>query len=421
MPINGRVDGDDFKEGVVYAHLKDNETISTVISAMLPKSGAYTLDLGAAKKENGDKFNVSGSELYVFANAGTDGKGSIKTTSTTETLEMISLAPSDQEYDPLTLEDGIGDAPTPTSEPPDDPEPDVTEEPEPNDPTPTDIPEPDITDEPEPDPEPSDGLNTDLLTSYYDSPESETDPSAPSRILISNLDSKTFTVNWLTKTPTTGSVVYGVEKEPDKKTLDKRDTSIDDQTARYSHSVDIVDSDLNAEGIVEFRLLVSGKEYGDQAGNFKIQTPATPPSPPSPDSQGGTLDPTFTDPEEEDFMILAKASNESTWISTISSEASTWLLPYGVLRKSDGSAYLGAPDSLQVEIYGDNNSSSTQTLTVSEDQPAVEVKRGITATLQSEATLKSGEVIQGQTEAGESITVLVGEETEVVKSNSQGN
>lgn len=115
LPVNGLVAGDTFTEGIVYAHLTDGTTNSTVVSALLPESGAYTLDINSAKQVGGEAF-PSGGDLVVFASAHSQGKGFTVGSPDDQFMEEIVLDQNAAAYNPFSLEYKVGE-PAPTAGP----------------------------------------------------------------------------------------------------------------------------------------------------------------------------------------------------------------------------------------------------------------------------------------------------------------
>lgn len=215
-----------------------------------------------------------------------------------------------------------------------------------------------------------DSVSSTLLTEMYSSGEEESNPKIPYNLFISNASSTSFTVNWITKEATTGSVIYAKNTEElSKRTLDKRD-SIDEETARFTHSIDIIDTSLAQGDIIYFKLTSNNLEISNDGGNFTFTPPEPLSSPPSPTSQDGTLEPNFDiTPENNDFLIIANVDNDSTWISTTpSSEGINWNLSLGNALTSDLTSYADfSNEPLFFSVFGENESTGDLETEISED------------------------------------------------------
>ncbi|MBD3363317.1 hypothetical protein GF362_06390 [Candidatus Dojkabacteria bacterium] len=200
-------------------------------------------------------------------------------------------------------------------------------------------------------------ISESLLTEMYSTGEEETNPNIPYNIFISNPSTTSFTINWLTKEPTTGSVIHATNTEElSKRSLDKRD-SIGNENSRYTHSVDIVDPTLSSTDIVYFKLVSNDYEIGNNGGNFTYSPIEPLDSPPSPISQDGNIEVNFKpDISSRDFLIVANVDKSSVWVSTIvSHESLNWNLPFGNALTADLSSYASpSTDILYFEVYGEN-------------------------------------------------------------------
>ncbi|MBD3363318.1 hypothetical protein GF362_06395 [Candidatus Dojkabacteria bacterium] len=102
-PINGKVVGGTYEEGVVYAHLSDGTQNSTVVSDFLPSSGAYALDISNAKTKAGEDFPAD-AQIVVFASVPTQGKGYVTNDADEQFMEDITLDENATSYNPESLE-----------------------------------------------------------------------------------------------------------------------------------------------------------------------------------------------------------------------------------------------------------------------------------------------------------------------------
>ncbi len=103
-PVNGKVTGDEFTDSVIYIHLTDGKANSSVISALIPESsGAYSLDLGSARKLDGSEFREA-THIIAFASTGLLGRGFSSAKNDQQFLPDITLSESTPDYDPTNLD-----------------------------------------------------------------------------------------------------------------------------------------------------------------------------------------------------------------------------------------------------------------------------------------------------------------------------
>lgn len=404
VPLNGSVEGGQFDEGILYIHMKSGNSRSSIISELLPKSGNFAISLGSATDNAGNSFisiqAYSDSDVYIFANAAEKGKGAIKTKKDTKDIKL-QLSTQAKEYNPERLETELGGTGLPTGQPSSNPS--------------STIP---VSQQPQAD---IDNTSKSIL---YDKFNIEgMDLTTPKNISISNPSSTSFTVSWTTSKPAKGAIAYGKNANPNTLTYDKRD-SASNQLARYTHMVDITDSNLKVGDIVSFLIISDGKEYINESEYFKYKVPSIQ-NAPNPQSIELKIIPEFTaNDESKDFIVLAKTSN-SAWISSTVNQSLNSSVAIGILlnRTLSSNIPVNENDNIELTVFGENNSIISQQYTYKKDS-VVELKpqKGITlSNIDNEQQIKPGQTLNGETKPNTDVRIKIGNSTAVsVKSDAQG-
>jgi hypothetical protein len=414
LPIFGKVDGSKFPEGIIYVHIEDGLEDSAPVSSLLPESGAYTLDLGNAKFP--DNRNTTGKQIYVFANVGPLGKGATTSSDFNNPIPTITLSQTTENYQNSYLQTPTGTQPIITNNPvipvntsiPVDPGIDL--------PTPTPSPTPII----------EENVNysmQQLSTSQVNIGDSN-DPYRPVGLFLSNIAERSFTVNWRTVLPTTGSVAYGVDSDPKFLVLDKRDNQSSGQSARYTHSVDLFISEASENSIVNLKIVSNEIEYPNN-GYVQVTLPALLNSPPSPTSQDGEIisdiiSPTTTD----DYLVVGSLNNDSTWTSTVTKGTSlNWNLSLGNVREESlGKLYsVDETSILNITAYGPNNSKGTTVSAFSEDIKEIQMTEGLSiSNIQNNEPIPPQGSIRGTARPSSLVTIEIDGTTNTTNADTGG-
>lgn len=219
-----------------------------------------------------------------------------------------------------------------------------------------------------------------LLTEMYSTGEESSNTEIPYNIFISNPSTTSFTLNWMTSEPTTGSVVYGVNTPKlTKRVLDKRD-SINNESERYTHSVDLIISSVNKDDTVYFKIISNNLELSNNGESFTYKPINPLKSPPSPISQEGIIETDFIFKAiDRDFLVIGKIGENSTWTTGVPSQKrNTWNLPLGnVLNKTlDNYVKPGKTNKLHIQIYGPELSFGKLDTEIQEDPILILVENG---------------------------------------------
>lgn len=403
IPLNGTVEGGPFEEGIIYIHMKSGSNRSSVISELLPSSGNFAVSLGSAVDSAGNSFITGNPDpsVYIFSNASDKGKGATKTTKDGTDIK-ITLSTQSEDYDPQKLENKLIDSETPTPSSPS-----------------TASQTPTIT------PKPSTEIdNTSKLLLYDTFDIAGSNFSTPKNISISNPSSSSFTITWTTTKPYKGSIAFGINGTPNTLTFDKRDTATS-QIERYTHIVDITNSNFKVGDIISFLILSDGTEYINENEYFKFKIPSIQQAP-SPQSIEIKISPEFSPTSSnKDFIILGKTSNTS-WISSTVNGDSNTSIPIGsfLSRDLNNSVNLSENDNIEIYVFGEGNSYIKQDNDYKKDS-IIEIKpqKGITlSNIQSDTQLKPGDKITGTSRPNIDITIKVGNTLSTsVTSDTDGN
>jgi len=407
LPVFGKVAGNNFEEGIVYIHLQDGGEDSYPVSALLPKSGAYTLDLGNA--QFGDGRSQLGKELFVFINAGSQGKGQTTTKKTNDPIPEISVAESLEKYSPKPVIVTTVPTPKPTTASSPTLQPSII---------PTGQPTPIVNEE---------NIYKEiasLATEKYNLQNLINNVYAPRDIFLSNISEKSFTVNWTTPIATEGSIVYGINEQPNSRILDKRDTQTSIKK-RYTHFVDVYLPTTTSTDTVNIRLLSDLFEFPENNQTISFQLPPLLDTPPSPTFKDGTIT-GIVNKTTDDVLIYAKADDNSTWTSTvILSGSNNWSLPLGNTRNYDLTQMntFTTDTILNISTVAEYNATSTIIDTLSDTLTKMILNPGLSFTnITPNSIVPPGGAIEGTAIPNSSIIIKVKDRTyENIKSDQTGN
>ncbi|MBN1331644.1 fibronectin type III domain-containing protein [Candidatus Dojkabacteria bacterium] len=341
---------------LVYTYATNNRTRSEIRSTYTSANGTFTFDIANLRTEDGSStMPTEGVKLVTYVNASDLGKIR-KIHDVDEDPGDLSLGTEDIAFDynvQVTLDDVADDTggdTTPT-------------------PTPT-TPKPSTT--------------TPTITANR---VSLVDPTIPENIFVSNINTTSFTVNWITKQPTSGYLTYGeTSTSLSKAVLDIRDSSKDIE--RFTHSVKVTKSDLEAGDILYYKIVSEEKSYGSSgttgSSAYEFEAPAILDSPPTPDAVTGILNylsGSRLSNEKRDFIIYGRLedanANVSSYISTVPAyESNGWTLALNA-RKADLSDSFDDATEIGLEVVGEYNSNSSRNVTISEDTVQIAVNPGL--------------------------------------------
>lgn len=322
---------------IVYSFASNGTSRSTVVSALTNSSGNFAFDRTSLKNStSGEQFSLTNADIVTYAQGAELGTNEVQYIAT-EKPDLLNLSTSGStEFNPdkvVTLLERPGGPVTPP-------------------PTTT----PSI-----------------LITSSTNLSGADSDPTIPRNVRISNVSDTSFTVTWLTREASTGSVLFGAST-PDTVALDDRDGSVSLAKKRFTHSATVTDSTLVEGDKVVFQISSNSKLYGSTTGNFEFTIPKLLSSPPSLKVVTGTVEPEFEStiglPESRDFLIVGRLSNageNSSWVSTVPAANKGWNLNTAQARSQELDEYFATTGSqTNLELYGAFNSAQTTSLTSEE-------------------------------------------------------
>lgn len=157
-----------------------------------------------------------------------------------------------------------------------------------------------------------------------------TTSSEPVSVLVTNLSDTSFTVTWLTKELSTGSLIYSSKKNNSPQiALDDRD--IDDKPKPYlTHHVTI--RNLSPVSAYEFTMISGDKKYQDAGKPYSITTAGKLESATNLEPAYGQVLTSQNQPAEGSLVIINLP--QSLPLSTLVKSSGNWLIPLNMARFS---------------------------------------------------------------------------------------
>ncbi|MDO8451904.1 MAG: fibronectin type III domain-containing protein [bacterium] len=208
--------------------------------------------------------------------------------------------------------------------------------------------------------------------------------TAPSRVEITNITDRSFTISWVTEAPSSGSIKVK-DKTQEKIAGDERDES-SKQKKYTTHSASVVD--LEPSTSYTATIISDGKEY---QGNLEAWEITTFPEIPLPsilrEPAYGTV--LTTDEKPADGALVYVKLDGSQKLSALVKASGTWLVPLSFIRQSDGMKFL-PPESIlgetiEVVLSDQNASALTDT---DNDAPVPSIVLGNTYDFRKKTTVR---------------------------------
>ncbi|MBN1915524.1 fibronectin type III domain-containing protein [Candidatus Dojkabacteria bacterium] len=377
---------------LVYSYATDGNIRSTIVSTLTNSVGNYVFDKSSFKSlTSGEKFSMSSADIVTFVQGVGFGTAQGQYLSTSKP-EIMSLSKSSVTFF--------------------NPDASITLLPREGSPSPS----PSPTSSPVPASSPSSGTDTTskkLIESFVNLSGFDSNPTIPYMIKISNISDVSFTVSWLTKEATTGSVVYGLSS-PSELALDDRDGSAVLAKKRFTHSVTISKPTFKKNDKVLFEINSNSKSYKPTIGSFVFTIPAVLSSPPSIKVVTGRVTPVFETSiglkDSRDFIIAGNYSadgKKSTWVTTVPAENKGWNLNMGSARSLDlSSLFSNSGADLNLEMYGELNSFQTTILKVDDESQEFDPEAGLTVmSFEHENEVSVLEPVKGTTIPGSTVSL----------------
>lgn len=408
-------------EGIVYAHASNGTKISTPV-AVLISSGNYVLSKPSFRDpDTGELFDLSTADIVISVTDKSGARGTVQISGLAEKADDIVTSASGTAYNPNNIFPVTKNTATPT------PTPTATVT---STPTTTVVPTTSVPTTSAP----LGSINTaSLLTEKVSYGAEQTNPTIPYSIFISNVSNSGYCVNWLTKEPTTGRLIYRRQGQSDKIVLDSRD-SVSAQNKFYTHTSCINESNFNAGEKTGFLILTNNQRYGINLSTratdyFVFALPQLASSPPSPESiQGGaTLEYSTFSKANRDLLITGRfetGSGNSTWVSTVpaNNSSNNWTLPFASIFAPTLSGYFQSSGAnFFTEVHGEYNSVGRESLTSNATVANILVKTGLSVTEPLNGTrLTSLSAITGTGPSSSNITLSVAGQTVLVATDTVG-
>lgn len=182
-------------------------------------------------------------------------------------------------------------------------------------------------------------------------------PTGEESVQITNLTDTGFSVVWLSKTASQGSIKYGTTSADLSETaLDERDSTIN--IGKYTaHSVKL--SRLQPNTQYYFEIYNDSSVIRDEGQPFSITTFATLSAPPEFKTVTGKVSNVADSADMVVIVKIADADSEgttgtSTLSSTLTDSSGNWVVTVGDVRKSDGSEYysFSENDKITASVLG---------------------------------------------------------------------
>lgn len=207
--------------------------------------------------------------------------------------------------------------------------------------------------------------------------------SMPHNIKITNIGSTSFTVSWTTENKSLGYVNYGEDLNSiNERSNDIRDTKTVKIGEYFTHY--IIVGNLKAEGKIYFKVVSSGKSYGEGTKPFSVTT--GPQKIPSDNdlAQGRILD-SQGQPSKGSIVYLSLPNTVMQTVLT--DENGNWMIALSTARTSDLQNFSNYDRNAQVEeifIQGEKDTASAS-ITTAKDNPCPDITLGQTFNFLTEA------------------------------------
>ncbi len=365
--LKGKLDKE-IKYALVYVFASNGRSTSEIRSTYTSSNGTFTYDISALKTFDGtSEFPLENAKLVTYVNAVDQGRARIIHNADEDPGVIFLDTQSNMAFDldvdvfPASSEEVSSN----------DNQKQVDNSNNIQSSTPQDV---------------GETYGIDLAKEMFTSNLADKNPVIPTNIFVSNISQTNFTVNWTTKQPTSGYIVYGNSPYNLKnKALDIRDS--DASVKRYTHSVSIVDSTRKAGDKIYFKIVSKGKSYGQNNRNlaYKFIAPESLNSPPSPSVLNGNLDllsGSRLSTNLRDYIIFTKVvddnNNSSIYISTVPAYNSNgWSLSIGSALGYDLNSIISFSKA-NINVLGEYNSSNSKEILSISDVVNLRLVPGLT-------------------------------------------
>lgn len=391
---------------LIYTHAVNGSTTSTTALSIIAQNGTFTFDMGALKdKQTGEQFALTGAHLITFAQSPSGKKGATMYAADSRPGEIIISETFTQSYNNnLTSVTSVNTTATPS------PSSGATQTP-----TTAFTITPTVTTSVTPE-----GIVKDLVLNTYSSGEELKDATAPYEIFISDITPSSFTLNWRTNEPTTGTVI--MEMPAKTVFLDSRDASVNSLKQRYTHRVTITPA--TSSDAVTFKISSNNKDYYYKNNTlYSFSLPDVTSSAPLPESAEGTVIINYTEKNDRDLLIYFRkvsGTSKTSWKSQTLSDKS-FALATGDLYRSDLAEYFSGSYALEIYARGEYNSASTIQLTDTTIPAQITLGPGLSLdSLRQGATINVLSSLSGTAPAGSQVSVAINGQNHTTQATSAG-
>jgi hypothetical protein len=200
--------------------------------------------------------------------------------------------------------------------------------------------------------------------------------NAPKQVRITNVSDNGFSVSWLTNSPTSGTVKYGLETSSIKQSaMDDRDQLSGESGSFEVHHVTV--KNLTPSSKYFFKLESGGKQFDSNGKPFEVSTGAVLGTPPVADPVYGTiLSPSGS--VAEGAVVYLNVSNAAP-ISALAKTNGNWALSLSTARTADLSSYLSYDTQatiVNILVQGGSMGNAPAITTTSNDSPVPDITLG---------------------------------------------
>lgn len=196
---------------------------------------------------------------------------------------------------------------------------------------------------------------------------------SPTKIKITNINSDSFTVSWITTEETTGWVIYGETPDLKQTALDVRDT-FEQRKAYKTHYVTI--NGLQPNNKYYFKIVSGGTQYGNQGKLYETTTAPQREKPITTDLSQGKILKSSNEPAAGVIVYLSLAN--TTIQSALTDQQGHWVIPLSSARTIDLKEFSNYDRNSQIiEIFcqGETETSSVR-VTTGNDNPVPDIVLG---------------------------------------------
>lgn len=197
--------------------------------------------------------------------------------------------------------------------------------------------------------------------------------TSPRLVKITNIDSASFVISWITDTQTTGSISYG---ESQSLGMTKNDIRNEGKAVSLNYKTHFVSvDDLKPSTRYLFKIISSGKAYGSAGNLFEVTTGPQKLTTDN-DIAQGTIYKGNGGPAAGAIVYLSLANTLTQ--AAITDSSGRWVIPLSTARTLDRQNYANYDREAQIEeifVQGENQTASA-TLSTGNDNPVPDIILG---------------------------------------------